>query len=212
MAKTEKRERNRAATQRRILDAAEAEFSKTGFKGTRLRTVASRAGVHHALLHHYYGNKIGLFRAVLENAFSGVSLRAMELLGKKPDLRALLGQYVDLLIDLHVEHPNLIRLLHLAALDTGSPSLGVLEGGIATFAQPVLDGLAAEIEKAQARGEVRDDMDARRVIAMGIGAVAYMFSEDQFFEAFLGAPVREAANVAAHRDAALRFLGSALFV
>ena len=52
------------ATRERILDVAEGEFSRHGFDGVTLRTVAREAGVDTALLHYYFDTKKGLFDAV----------------------------------------------------------------------------------------------------------------------------------------------------
>ena len=49
----------------RILDAAEALFAKHGFDGVSMRKVAEEAGVDLALSSYHFGNKRGLFDAVL---------------------------------------------------------------------------------------------------------------------------------------------------
>ncbi len=49
-----------------ILGSARALFATRGFKGTTMRAVAEGAGVDVALVPYYFGNKDGLFAAVLE--------------------------------------------------------------------------------------------------------------------------------------------------
>jgi len=49
----------------RILDAAEALFAKHGFDGVSMRKVADSASVDLALASYHFGNKRGLFDAVL---------------------------------------------------------------------------------------------------------------------------------------------------
>jgi len=49
----------------RILDAAEALLAQHGFEGVSMRMVADRAGVDLALASYHFGNKQGLFDAVL---------------------------------------------------------------------------------------------------------------------------------------------------
>src|SRR4051812_45471354 len=61
-----RRERNAAATRQRILDSGEHEFAARGFAGARLREIAETAGVQPALIHHYFTDKQGLYRAVLD--------------------------------------------------------------------------------------------------------------------------------------------------
>jgi len=49
-----------------ILAAASEEFAEHGYAGTSLRGVARRARVDPALVHHYFGDKAGLFATMLD--------------------------------------------------------------------------------------------------------------------------------------------------
>ncbi|GAA2644436.1 TetR/AcrR family transcriptional regulator [Streptomyces lunalinharesii] len=51
----------RAATARRILEAARVEFGEHGLEGTTVRAVAQRAGVDPSLVMQHYGSKDDLF-------------------------------------------------------------------------------------------------------------------------------------------------------
>jgi AcrR family transcriptional regulator len=52
-------------TRGRILAAAIAEFAASGLAGARVDAIARRAGSNKRMLYHYFGDKEGLFRAVL---------------------------------------------------------------------------------------------------------------------------------------------------
>ena len=52
-------------TRRRILDAALKVFAECGFAGARVNEIAHRAATNKRMLYHYFGDKEGLFRAVL---------------------------------------------------------------------------------------------------------------------------------------------------
>src|SRR6202142_4140683 len=58
-------ERNPERTRARILSAALKEFAAKGFAGARVDTIARRAAINKRMLYHYFGNKEGLFKAVL---------------------------------------------------------------------------------------------------------------------------------------------------
>jgi pimeloyl-ACP methyl ester carboxylesterase/AcrR family transcriptional regulator len=60
------REDRRRAKSRRILDAALAEFCARGFDGASMNAIAERAGVSKPTLYQYFGDKDGLFDAVLD--------------------------------------------------------------------------------------------------------------------------------------------------
>ncbi len=49
-----------------ILGAARAAFADRGFAGASVRSIAARAGVDPALVHHYFANKQRLFLATIE--------------------------------------------------------------------------------------------------------------------------------------------------
>ena len=58
-------QRNPQRTRERILSAALKEFAVNGFAGARVDAIARRAAINKRMLYHYYGDKEGLFRAVL---------------------------------------------------------------------------------------------------------------------------------------------------
>ncbi|WNZ43517.1 TetR/AcrR family transcriptional regulator [Leptolyngbya boryana CZ1] len=67
MAQSQKRQfRDAEITQKQILDAAEIEFSRHGLKGARISAIAKQAKITTAMIHYYFENKEGLYRAVLQ--------------------------------------------------------------------------------------------------------------------------------------------------
>ena len=88
-------------TQERILEAAAAEFALHGFMGTSTREVAARAGVQHPALTYHFGNKDGLWRAVMRG------LNETVLATLKSRLQALRG--VDTVTTLRLIMEDFIR-------------------------------------------------------------------------------------------------------
>lgn len=67
-----------SGTREAILAAARESFGSAGYGGTTIRGVARTAGVDPALVHHFFGNKDGLFAAALELPFDpAVLLRGL---------------------------------------------------------------------------------------------------------------------------------------
>jgi TetR/AcrR family transcriptional regulator len=66
-SKTAKPTRNPQRTRERILAAALREFAARGFAGARVDVIARRAPANKRMLYHYFGDKAGLFRAVLHH-------------------------------------------------------------------------------------------------------------------------------------------------
>lgn len=55
-----------------LLDAATKLFLKHGFERVSARQIASAAGTTPAMIHYYFDNKLGLFRAMLERAIQPI--------------------------------------------------------------------------------------------------------------------------------------------
>lgn len=66
------RRAGRPDTRSEVLDAAREEFGASGFAGATIRSIANRAGVDPALVHHYFGTKADLFAASIALPFSPV--------------------------------------------------------------------------------------------------------------------------------------------
>src|ERR1700744_6431985 len=77
--------RGGAASRRRILDAATAEFATLGLAGARTARIAAAAAINNRMIYVYFGSKDALFDAVLEEAVrlvqDAVSLDAADLPG-----------------------------------------------------------------------------------------------------------------------------------
>jgi TetR/AcrR family transcriptional regulator len=201
-----KRERNPEETRRRILDAAEAEFARKGYDGTRLRDVALAVGVHHALLHHYFKDKEGLFRAVLERAIEGVSSRAFAVLRSTGDLSALTESFVETLVDFLADNKHLALILHFASLDEGSPAYSICEEIGFRLVQPLVDATATALRAGQAAGTIRDDIDPKSIVIAGLGLVAFPYHADMLIRGIFARDMRAPAEVERHKKAAIALI------
>lgn len=59
-----------------IVTVARALFAERGYQATTVRAVATAAGVNPALIHHFFGNKEGLFVAALQLPLNPAALIA----------------------------------------------------------------------------------------------------------------------------------------
>ncbi|HLY13854.1 MAG TPA: TetR family transcriptional regulator, partial [Candidatus Limnocylindrales bacterium] len=60
----------------RIAESAREAFGELGFDGATMRSIATRAGVDPALVHHYFGTKQRLFLTVMSLPFDATTLQA----------------------------------------------------------------------------------------------------------------------------------------
>jgi TetR/AcrR family transcriptional regulator len=66
------RRRNSAKTKDTILKAATAEFCRRGFDGARVETISARSKSNIRLLYQHFGDKTGLYVAVLEHVYEEI--------------------------------------------------------------------------------------------------------------------------------------------
>jgi AcrR family transcriptional regulator len=143
--------RDAAATRRRILEAATVEFAAAGLAGGRIGRIAERARANQRMIYAYYGNKDGLFNAVLEHhvliAQDAVTFDATDLPG-----------YAQQVFDVYRTHPHLVRLALWQALER--PDLmQSLEPVIRTMTDKV-----TAIARAQSAGQVGTALPADRLL------------------------------------------------
>jgi AcrR family transcriptional regulator len=96
-------DRDAAATRRRLLDAATAEFAAFGIAGARVDRIAAAARSNKAQIYHYFENKEGLFDAVFDDM-------CRETVDAVPIDAADLPGYAGRLFDSYEERPWVQRL------------------------------------------------------------------------------------------------------
>ncbi len=137
-------------TRQSIMDAANEEFGQHGFKGARVERIAAAAGVNHSLITYHFGSKKGLYDALAERWIT----KGASMMGGAEPFAEIVRDYVRWE---HDDKVPIIRTLVRAELD-GRPAPSE------AWADRLLD-VVAETRKRQDRGEIRADLDARRVDA-----------------------------------------------
>ena len=102
--------RDADASRQRLLAAAAAEFVAHGVAGARVDRIAADAHANKRLIYDYFGDKNGLFDAVLDS-FTAEAVGAVPI-----DADDLPG-YAGRLFDYHYDHPRLLRLVTWARLE-----------------------------------------------------------------------------------------------
>ena len=153
------RARSDSETERRILDAARAVFTRRGTAGARMQEIAAEAGVNQALLHYYYRSKERLSAAVFQQAASRLFPAVLRVLGSDASLDDkidnLIATYIDnliqnpflpgyLLSELHNEPERVAQFL--AAVSGGRPD---------TTVAPAFAALGRQIKERVDAGTMR---------------------------------------------------------
>jgi AcrR family transcriptional regulator len=201
-----RRERNAEGTRRRILDAAEVEFAAKGFDGARLVSIARAAEAQQALIHHYFEDKAGLYRAVIARALESLSAEGWDILGKVKGsmpppppaapassptsrrrrapraapsgvkLAGLVDAFVVSMLRFYSTHTRILAILRHEAHGGGALANEVVEESV----RPVFDAVVALVDDLRGRGEVRADVDARHVCISAVSMASWPFQEERF--------------------------------
>ena len=145
-------ERNPERTRARILTAALAEFAAKGFAGARVDAIARRAAINKRMLYHYFGDKEGLFRAVLRRKIAERQAWAENLSGDPAESLAFWFEAT-------CKDANWVRLLEWEALQQPEEKIIDEQQRVAAVAV----GLK-RIRQRQARGQISDEFDPRHVM------------------------------------------------
>jgi AcrR family transcriptional regulator len=152
--------------QQRLLQVAEELFAAQGFSGTSVREIAVAAGVNPALVSYYFGSKLGLMKAVFDQALQPLAAAIAEL-AEGP--KAGPEQLIDVMFSVSEDHPALLPLMAREVLLPG----GSLQEDFAERYAPRLGGrFPALLAREQAEGRLAKDADpqclAMLILSMGM--------------------------------------------
>ena len=134
---------NTQETRQKLLAAASTHFSRSGFAGGRVE-----ASINKERIYQYFGNKEGLFAAVLESEVERL-LDGIDITGAGADA---LGTLAGDLFDRAAQHPRLVRLLLWESLELAEPVSASTRGaGCAR--------MVAALEQAVPRSDARGGAD-----------------------------------------------------
>jgi TetR/AcrR family transcriptional regulator len=154
-----------------LLDAALACYVRKGIDGTSLRDIAHEAQVTPAMLHYYFGDRLQVRRAVIDErllpALSGLQARLQE---AGDDIAALLAGFVGGIGQLVAEHPWLPPLWVREVLSEGGALRDVMFDTVGPRL-PVM--MAKRFAEAQARGAINPDLDPRLLMVSLVGLTLF---------------------------------------
>jgi TetR/AcrR family transcriptional regulator len=149
-------QRRKARTEQAIAEASEDLFLARGFHGVTIEQVAEAADVAVGSIYTHFGNKEGLYLALLERAFKvEESYMAAAL---QPDLAPLQRLFLagDAYLRFYLEYPDYFRILVFPHLDSRrTEELPDAAQALATRAEQQIAGLAEIISSCASEGLVR---------------------------------------------------------
>ena len=107
-----------------ILDTAACLIARKGFHAVGIREIASSAKVNISMISYYFGNKVGILKAINKVYFEKIGEILREISNSKKGHAEYFGKYIELLVDffsekrdycrvaileLPIEHPEIIN-------------------------------------------------------------------------------------------------------
>ncbi len=157
-----RRERRKAETRRRLLEAAGALFAERGYDATRPQDVARRADVASGTFYLHFADKREAFLTFTEEAARELMERVREQARGSVDFEERLYRSLEALFTFADERPGVLGALFA---DAAVIAAGLPHG--ASLRDRLAESLAEGLLRGTQRGELRDDYDAH-VIAHGI--------------------------------------------
>jgi len=151
------RKRNAERTRKAILAAALKEFAQAGFAGARIERIVKAAKCNIRMLYHYFGDKKGLYMAVLEAAYLDLRTREAEL---KIDFEKPLDGFLELqrfTFDYFEKNPRFEGLLRNENLQHGK--FAAQSRLVTETAFPLRNTMEKLIESGQRQGVFGPNLD-----------------------------------------------------
>lgn len=175
-------------------------FADHGFEGASLRAIAQGAGVSHGLIRHHFGNKEGIFRAVVDlsvSIYEAVYQEIYQLIRDGAHLQdpvGVLKRSIHTFASVSARHPEMMRLLmHEGARP--SERILYLRERIA-----LLDDLYDTLfERAQARGALRQ-FDCDTYFLFLLTNCGLVFGLTAVSSLYVGGDVLSPQRVEAHAE------------
>ena len=170
------RSRESDATRDKLLKAAFQEIYRRGFQAASLDTILAKAGVTKGALYHHFPDKASLGYAVVDEVVKGLLLERWGVLEPPSGdpVTALQGILRGRVANLTTREVELGCPLNNLAQEMSPLDQRFRRGVKATF-DIWTDAVAKDLERGQAEGTVRRDVDAGKIAAFVVASIEGSF-------------------------------------
>ena len=178
------RNAQQAAEKRRlILDAAVRVFARQGFHTCRVSDIADEAGVAYGLVYHYFRSKDEVLDTLFLERWNVLLEAIREVDAQDTAARDKLYEIASFIIESYRHDPELMKVI-IVEVTRAANSFGLSH--LAKIRE-AYDLIADIVEKAQARGELRDAVTPAFAAMAFYGAIEQVLT-GWIFDLLPGAP------------------------
>jgi TetR/AcrR family transcriptional regulator len=193
-----------------ILNAAVQEFAREGVAGARTDAIAHSAGVNKALLYYYFKDKEGLYEAVLNRVFGGLTERVFEILARDLPPGEKILAYAGAHFDYIASNPLYPRIVQSEFMRTHEGKGRHFERVAKQYFAPLFSKLAEVLRQGQTVGEFRS-VDPWQFVPSMIAVIVFYFNSIPVLKFMTGGDPTSPGRLAERRAAVLDFISAALF-
>src|SRR5690606_22271520 len=164
--------RDPEATRDAILSAATDEFAQHGLAGARVDRIAERAGINKRMLYYYFGQKEGLFLAVLEGAYQRIREEERQLNLTQVEPTEAIRRLVAFTWNYYIAHPEFITLLNTENLHRAMHLKQSAK--VRTMHSPFVATVAEVLERGRKPGVLRAGVDPVQLY-ISIAGLSYVY-------------------------------------
>jgi TetR/AcrR family transcriptional regulator len=171
------RKRDSARTKETILQAAIVEFCRNGLDGARVDAITRRAKANMRLLYHYFGDKNGLYLAVLEHVYAEIRAAEQQLNLDNLDPVSAMSELLEFTFAFFQGHPDYIALLNNENLQRGRYLRKSRK--IAVMTRPLVASVKRILRRGVAAGVFRGGVDPIQLF-ISITALSYFHVSNRY--------------------------------
>lgn len=167
-------------SRRRLIEAATCVFRDAGYAGARMADIASKAGMSHGLVFHYFANKEAMFIAVVEATMGRASdMAKASLAGSEPAISKL-RRLCSEMLEAARQNGSYTVIMFQTSSTAGTPEAA--RQFMRITSDDITAVLARLISEAQQAGDLADDnphMLARTLLSTLSGLALSIAAEPQ---------------------------------
>lgn len=150
-----------------IFEAACTVIRQKGFHQARIDDIARQAGISYGLVYHYYRSKSELFDAICQEWWSGLFSVIDRYENDRTPIREKLSGIVGYFLEMFESRPDLV---HIFITEISRSTANLTPERLEYFRQ-FFDKTERLMIRAQAEGGLRDDVRARYLTYIFLGAL-----------------------------------------
>lgn len=210
-AKQTIRVRDPERTRSEILAVAVSEFAEHGFHGARVDRITRRANCNSRMLYHYFGNKEGLYLAVLDEVFARLRGQEARLTLDVDQPAVAIRRLVEFTHDYFADNETFLKLTRSENMLNGR-FIGRSQM-IPDMSQPLIDAIGRVIDRGVVEGVFTARCDPLQLYVTIVALSAHHLNNAATLSTVFGTDLTAEDWRAARRAHAvaivLRFLGVA---